>query len=72
MLQAFYVVNEAPDAGHHVSMGLIDKEMVSKYLNTPPGDDVLMVICGPAAFRADMQSICNELGYTNMAVIDDL
>ena len=71
-VQSFYVVNEAPEEGHHLSLGLLDKEMVAKYLNTPPGDDVLMVLCGPPAFRADMDQVLSQLGYTNAVVIDDM
>ena len=70
--QSFYVVNEAPEEGHHLSLGLLDKEMVAKYLNTPPSDDVLIVLCGPPAFRADMDSVLSKLGYTNVVVIDDM
>jgi hypothetical protein len=70
--QAFYVVNQAPEEGHHYSLGLIDREMVSKYFNTPPGDDVLTVVCGPPAFRADMAGVLSSLSYKNTVVIDDL
>ncbi|KAK9905928.1 hypothetical protein WJX75_009119 [Coccomyxa subellipsoidea] len=70
--KSFYVVNEAPEEGHHLSLGLLDKEMVAKYLNTPPSDDVLIVLCGPPAFRADMDSVLSKLGYTNVVVIDDM
>lgn len=72
LLQSFYVVNEAPEEGHHLSLGLLDKEMVAKYLNTPPSDDVLMVVCGPPAFRADMDAVLSTLGYTNVVVINDM
>ena len=71
-LQVFYVVNEAPEEGHHFSLGLIDKEMVLKYLNTPPADDVLTLVCGPPAFRADMAAVLDTLGYQNTVVIDDM
>ena len=70
--QALFVVNEAPDEGHHVSMGLIDKEMITKYVNAPPSEDVLMVVCGPRAFVADQAANLEELGYKNVVVIDDL
>ena len=30
--QAFYVVNQAPEEGHHYSLGLIDKEMVRMHI----------------------------------------
>lgn len=70
--QALYVVNEAPDAGHHVSMGLIDKEMITKYVNAPPSEDVMMVVCGPPAFVADQKANLAELGYTNVVIIDDM
>ena len=70
--QALFVVNEAPDEGHHVSMGLIDKEMITKYVNAPPSEDVLMVVCGPRAFVADQTANLEELGYRNVVVIDDL
>ena len=66
------MVNEAPDEGHHVSMGLIDKEMITKYVNAPPSEDVLMVVCGPRAFVADQKANLEELGYRNVVVIDDL
>lgn len=72
LLQAFYVVNQAPEEGHHYSLGLIDKEMVSKYFNTPAAEDVLTVVCGPPAFRADMAGVLSSLGYENTVVIDDL
>ncbi|CAK0787811.1 hypothetical protein CVIRNUC_011033 [Coccomyxa viridis] len=70
--KALFVVNEAPDEGHHVSMGLIDKEMITKYVNAPPSEDVLMVVCGPRAFVADQAANLEELGYKNVVVIDDL
>lgn len=71
-VQALYVVNEAPDAGHHVSMGLIDKEMITKYVNAAPSEDVLMVVCGPPAFVADQKANLAELGYNNVVVINDV
>ena len=66
------MVNEAPDEGHHVSMGLIDKEMITKYVNAPPSEDVLMIVCGPHAFVEDQKANLEELGYQNVVVINDL
>lgn len=71
-VQALYVVNEAPDAGHHVSMGLIDKEMITKYVNAPPSEDVMILVCGPPAFVADQKANCAKLGYENVVIIDDM
>ena len=42
-----------------------------KYFNTPPADDVLTVVCGPPAFRADMAAVLSSLGYASTVVLDD-
>ena len=57
------MVNAAPAEGHHLSLGVIDDEMLVKYLNTEPGPDVLIVRCGPPAFLADVKSVLQETGH---------
>ena len=70
--QVFYVVNAAPAEGHHLSLGVIDDEMLSKYLNTEPGSDVLIVSCGPPAFMADVKSVLQETGYAASTLVRPL
>ena len=71
-MQALYVVIESADGGDQVSMGLIDKEMITKYVNAPPSEDVMILVCGPPAFVADQKANCAKLGYENVVVIDDM
>ena len=61
--QVFYVCNSAPMEGHHLSLGVIDADMLGKYLNTEPGADVLTVRCGPPAFLADTKATLEETGH---------
>ena len=59
--------NSAPAEGHHLSLGVIDEDMLVKYLNAPPAPDVLTVRCGPRAFLADVAGILRETGYGECA-----
>ncbi|KAK9836974.1 hypothetical protein WJX81_003867 [Elliptochloris bilobata] len=68
--KVFYVVNAAPAEGHHLSLGVIDGEMLSKYINTEPGPDVLTVRCGPPAFLADVASVLQETGHGASAQVE--
>jgi hypothetical protein len=61
------VCNSAPAEGHHLSLGVIDEDMLVKYLNAPPAPDVLTVRCGPRAFLADVAGILRETGYGECA-----
>ena len=70
--QVFYVVNAAPAEGHHLSLGVIDDEMLSKYLNTEPGSNVLIVSCGPPAFLADVKSVLQETGHAASTLVSSL
>ena len=70
--QVFYVVNAAPAEGHHLSLGVIDDEMLGKYLNTEPGSDVLIVSCGPPAFMADVKSVLQETGHAASTLVRPL
>lgn len=68
-MQVFYVVNAAPAEGHHLSLGVIDDQMLRKYLNTEPGPDVLIVSCGPPAFLADVKSVLEETGHAASTLV---
>ena len=63
------MVNAAPAEGHHLSLGVIDDEMLSKYLNTEPGSEVLIVSCGPPAFMADVKSVLEETGHAASTLV---
>ena len=61
-LQLFYSLMEPP-ADWTMGVGFVTKDMIQCHL-PPPGDDCLVVICGPPPFCAAMKKACLELGYT--------
>ncbi len=60
-LQVKYVVTR-PSSWKGLT-GRITNEMVQREM-PPPGDDTLMLVCGPAQFNTAALEITSRLGYT--------
>lgn len=61
-LSTYYVINKPP-AGWRQGSGFIDAETLKKEM-FPPGDDVLLVLCGPPGMCKAIKPVFESLGYT--------
>lgn len=63
-----YTVDRVPEGqsweGH---VGFIDEQLIQKTLS-PPGDDVLVVICGPYKMCQVLKDLVKKVGYTSKMV----
>ena len=64
--QAFYVVNQAPEEGHHYSLGLIDKEMVRPCTCSLPSNPW---VAAPLGYCWSGPSILHNLSRTVMCLL---
>jgi len=57
----FYVLNN-PSPDWTAGVGFVSQQMIEKYL-PGPGDDNLLLMCGPPAMNKAMQAHCQKIGF---------
>lgn len=61
----FFTVDVGPpaEAKWTQGVGFMTKEMIKQHM-PPPGEDTLILFCGPPAFNKMLKQLLPELGYT--------